>query len=89
MIYGAANRDERVFGDTAEHLDIARDPNPHLAFGFGEHFCLGAALARFEAKAVLEAMLDRFGEWRIVGAPEPLHSTMILGIKHLPVVLGS
>jgi len=88
MLYGAANRDERVFGQTAEDLDVTRDPNPHLAFGFGEHFCLGAALARLEGQVLFEELADRFGHWSVAGPPERLRSTMIRGIKRLPVVLS-
>jgi cytochrome P450 len=88
MLYGSANRDDRVFGQTAEDLDVTRDPNPHLAFGFGEHFCLGAALARLEGQALFEELIDRFGQWSVVGPPERLRSTMIRGIKRLPVVLS-
>jgi cytochrome P450 len=87
LLYGSANRDERVFGETAEDLDVTRDPNPHLAFGFGEHFCLGAALARVEARVLLEELIERFGHWSVVGPAERLRSTMIRGIKHLPVIL--
>jgi cytochrome P450 len=87
VLYGAANHDERVFGDTAEELDLTRHPNPHLAFGFGEHFCLGAALARMEARVLLEEMVDRFSDWDVVGPVERLRSTMIAGIKHFPVIL--
>jgi cytochrome P450 len=88
MLYGSANRDERVFGPTAEDLEVTRDPNPHLAFGFGEHFCLGAALARLEGRVLFEELADRFGQWNVVGSPERLRSTMIRGIKRLPVVLS-
>jgi cytochrome P450 len=88
LLYGSANRDERVFGPTAEDLDLTRDPNPHLAFGFGEHFCLGAALARLEGQVMFEELADRFGHWSVVGPPERLRSTMIRGIKRLPVVLS-
>ncbi|GAA2455129.1 hypothetical protein GCM10010191_87750 [Actinomadura vinacea] len=84
----AANRDERVFGETAEEFDVTRDPNPHLAFGFGEHFCLGAALARVEARVLFDELVDRFGHWSIVGPDERLRSRMIRGIKRLPVVLA-
>lgn len=48
MLYGAANRDEEIFGPTAEEFDITRNPNPHIAFGAGEHACLGAQLARWK-----------------------------------------
>jgi len=88
MLYGSANRDERVFGQSAEDLDVTRDPNPHLAFGFGEHFCLGAALARLEGRVLFEELADRFGHWSVAGPPERLRSTMIRGIKRLPVVLS-
>ena len=87
LLYGAANHDDRVFGPTADELDVTRDPNPHLGFGFGTHFCLGAALARLEAAVMLDELLDRFTGWRVVGPVQRLRSTMILGIKHLPVVL--
>jgi cytochrome P450 len=89
MLYGAANRDDRVFGPTADELDVGRDPNPHLGFGFGTHFCLGAALARLEAAAVFTEMLDRFQHWRVVGPVQRLRSTMIRGIKHMPVILDA
>jgi cytochrome P450 len=88
MLYGSANRDERVFGQSAEDLDVTRDPNPHLAFGFGEHFCLGAALARLEGQVLFEELTDRFRHWSLAGPPERLRSTMIRGIKRLPVILS-
>jgi len=58
LLYSAANRDPAVFGESAGTLDIARPENHHLAFGFGEHFCLGAMLARMEGRIVLEELLD-------------------------------
>jgi cytochrome P450 len=57
-ILGSANRDERHWGPTAAQFDVTRNPQGHLAFGFGNHFCLGAALARLEARLALEALLD-------------------------------
>jgi cytochrome P450 len=57
-ILGSANRDERHWGPTAAEFDVARNPQGHLAFGFGNHFCLGASLARLEARIALEALLD-------------------------------
>ncbi len=70
LLYAAANRDQEVFGTDADMLRIDRDPNPHLSFGFGPHFCLGAALARMEARVVLEELLDRF-----VGSSLPAQSS--------------
>ena len=61
MLYASANRDESVFGPTADRFDSARDPNPHVAFGFGPHFCVGAVLARLEGRVLLEELLSRFG----------------------------
>jgi cytochrome P450 len=69
MLYSSANRDEAVFGEDAEALDVTRRIDTHLAFGFGEHFCLGAMLARIEARVVLEEVLAR--GWRPVRAGEP------------------
>ena len=57
-ILGSANRDERHWGPTAARFDVTRNPQGHLAFGFGNHFCLGAALARLEARIALDALLD-------------------------------
>jgi cytochrome P450 len=59
LILGPANRDPRRFADP-ETLDLGREDNPHLAFGWGPHFCLGAALARLEARIVFAALLRRF-----------------------------
>jgi cytochrome P450 len=56
MLFAAANRDERAFPDP-DRFDTSRDPNPHLAFGFGVHFCLGASLARLELRIGLEELL--------------------------------
>lgn len=61
MSYLAANFDEAAFGPTAERFDITRSPNPHLAFGFGTHFCLGAMLARLEGRILFEELTARFG----------------------------
>jgi cholest-4-en-3-one 26-monooxygenase len=69
LLYGAANRDERVFDDP-EEFDVTRPMNHHVAFGFGTHFCLGASLARLELRVLFEEMLRRFPNWKLVG-PEP------------------
>jgi len=89
LIYQAANRDERVFGPTAEGFDITRSPNPHVGFGSaGPHFCLGAHLARREISAVLRELLTRVPDIRAAGEPDYLLSNFINGIKHLPYELS-
>jgi cytochrome P450 len=88
MWYASANRDEDVFDD-AYRFDVARAPNEHLAFGVGEHFCLGANLARLELQVMFEELLERLPGMRLAGPPERLRSNFIGGIKHLPVLLGS
>jgi cytochrome P450 len=89
MFYGSLNRDEDVFGTDADSFVVERDPNPHVAFGFGQHFCLGANLARLEARLMLEELLDRFPNLALDGELQRLRSTMIRGIKHMPVRLAA
>jgi cytochrome P450 len=88
MLYASANRDEAEFGPTADQFDIGRTPNHHVAFGFGVHFCLGAALARLEVAAVLDALLDR-GVTRIELAGEVgvSASNIIAGVTEAPLIL--
>ncbi|HVA02859.1 MAG TPA: cytochrome P450 [Acidimicrobiales bacterium] len=81
MLFASANRDERVFGPSASSFEVGRDPNPHLAFGQGNHFCLGAALARLEGRVVLEELLDRFADVGRVGAIERSPSSVVTGIR--------
>jgi cytochrome P450 len=64
-LIGAANRDERRFGQTAETFDISRAPRQHLTFGVGAHYCLGNALARIEGRVALDEILNRFPEWEV------------------------
>jgi methyl-branched lipid omega-hydroxylase len=86
MWYPAANRDESVFGPTAEQLDIARAPNHHQAFGSGgPHFCLGAWLARLEITCMLDELIQRLPDIHVSGEPVWAHSNFILGPIHLPV----
>jgi cytochrome P450 len=84
MWYGSVNRDEDVFPEPYR-FDITRTPNEHLAFGIGEHFCLGAGFARLELKVLFQELLRRFPDVDLDGPPERLRSTFIGGIKHLPV----
>jgi len=86
MLYASANRDESAFGATAEQFDVGRNPNPQVAFGFGHHFCLGAALARLELRAMYDALLDRFTTVEPAGDVERSSSFVIAGIKAAPVV---
>jgi cytochrome P450 len=86
LLYAAANRDDDVW-DHADALDVARTPDPaHLAFGFAEHFCLGANLARREARIVLSELLHRFPDYEVVGEATRTRQHMTPGIKTLPVV---
>ena len=85
--YLAANRDEAEFGPTADRFDIGRDPNHHVAFGTGPHFCLGAALARIELRAMLAALADRFGAIEPAGTVERSMSLVIAGVRRAPLVL--
>ncbi len=88
MIYAAANRDDTAF-DHPDGLDVTRQPNDHVAFGAGgPHFCLGASLARLEAKIMFEALLSRFDGLAVDGDPDSfprVHSNLIDGFAHLPI----
>jgi cytochrome P450 PksS len=89
-VLGSANRDERHF-EKPDVLDLARDPNRHLAFGRGGvHHCLGAPLARMEGQIALSALLRRFPGARLAMAPESLHwrrGLFLRGLEKLPLVL--
>jgi cytochrome P450 len=80
----SANRDERVFGD-AGTFRAAREPNPHLGFGHGVHFCLGANLARLELRILYEELIARFAAIELDGRPEWTRSNKHTGLRHLPV----
>ncbi len=86
MVYGAANRDPDVFGESAQCFDVSRTPNPHLAFGFGEHFCVGASLARLEGRVVMGEVLARWPRYRIVGELQRAASTLLRQISAVDVV---
>jgi cytochrome P450 len=86
MMYASANRDEAVFRDP-QRFDIARDPNPHVSFGFGEHFCLGASLGRLEARVFLEEFFTRFAKAELTGEPARMRSNELNAWKRIPVRL--
>ena len=87
LCYASANRDEAVFGADSERFDVTRrDARKHVAFGFGEHLCLGASLARLEARVMFEELVARGAEWSLAGEPRPLPSTLMNGMVEMPVV---
>ena len=86
LMYGSANRDEDVF-DEPQAFDVTRDPNPHIAFGFGTHFCLGAALARLELQVMFEELTKRLDDWAFtddIGARR-IPNAFVRGISELPI----
>jgi cytochrome P450 family 142 subfamily A polypeptide 1 len=86
MLYQCANRDEDVFREP-DRFDVTRDPNPHVAFGLGTHFCLGANLARMEMKVMIQEILTRLPDVRIAPGAGPARaaSTLVRGITSLPL----
>ncbi len=84
LVFGAANRDPRVF-EHADALDLARDPNPHLAFGAGIHFCLGAALARLELQVAFETLLLRMPGLELLETPAWKATYILRGLESLRV----
>jgi cytochrome P450 len=85
LLTGSAGRDEREY-PAADRFDVQRTFSRHASFGYGPHFCLGAALARIEIKAMLEALLDRFTVLEPAGEVERTASFVIAGISRAPVV---
>ena len=86
---GSANHDESIF-HFPEQFDMARNPNAHIAFGHGIHFCLGSTLARLEAQVVLKIILERLHDLRFDDeykqeALKPLHGVFFHGVNHLPL----
>ncbi len=88
LLYASANRDQAVFGSDAEEFRVRRDATRHLAFGFGEHFCLGAVLARMEGRIAFEELLARFSRIDLAGDVERLPSLIVRGIVRLPIAFA-
>jgi cholest-4-en-3-one 26-monooxygenase len=85
MYYASANRDEDMFGPTAMSFDITRSPNEHLAFGGGQHFCLGSSLAKLEMRILFEEVFRRLPDLQLSGKVRRLRSNFINGVKEIPV----
>ena len=84
LAYVSGNRDEEVFTD-ADKFDVGRDPNKHLSFGYGVHFCLGASLARMEMNSFFSELIPRITSIELAGEPELMATTFVGGLKHLPI----
>jgi cytochrome P450 len=84
LFYPSANRDEEIFEDPFS-FRIDRNPNRHLGFGVGEHFCLGAHLARLEMEVAYKFLLPRLEEVELIGPPDRLQSALVGGLKRLPI----
>ena len=86
QMLGAANRDPAIF-PAADHFDSQRQPNRHVAFGFGLHFCLGAPLARLEAPIAVQLILERLPKLRLAQpAAQWMHHSLVRGLASLRVV---
>lgn len=88
MSFASANRDKSVFAEP-DRFDVRRSPNPHLVFGHGPHFCLGAQLARVQMRALFDEVLRRTSALRPAGPPAYLRSNFQRGVKRLPVTWTS
>ncbi len=84
LSYVSANRDEDVF-ENPDKFDVGRDPNKHLSFGYGVHFCLGASLARMEINSFLSELIPRLDSIELAGDPELISTLFVGGLKRLPI----
>jgi cytochrome P450 len=86
LLTGSAGRDERKYGDDADEFDVHRHFDHHVSFGYGIHFCIGAALARMEGRIAIEEALKRFPEWEVdhEAAVRP-HTSTVRGWSNVPV----
>ena len=90
LMYSAANRDEDVFEDP-QRFDVTRNPNPHIAFGFGTHFCLGTSLARLELRIMFEQLVTRLDDWAYADdiGPRRLPNAFVRGITEFPITFSA
>jgi cytochrome P450 len=87
-LLGAANRDPRQFSEP-DTLDLTRNPNPHVGFGRGIHFCLGAPLARLEGQIAINALVQRFPKLELAGEPTRRDQITLRGLSSLPVATST
>jgi cytochrome P450 len=85
LIYPSANRDEAVFTDP-DTVDLARDPNPHIAFGFGTHFGLGAAVARLTLRVALEELTRQITNLRAASPPRYEANVFVKAVEHFELI---
>ena len=85
LIYPSANRDEAIFTDP-DTVDLARDPNPHIAFGFGTHFCLGAAVARLTLRVALEELTRQITNLRAASPPRYEANVFVKAVEHFELI---
>ena len=84
LLYPSANRDEDAF-DEPDQFRVDRNPNPHVGFGIGEHFCLGAHLARLELRVIFEELAARLESVELAGPVERMRSSFLGGVKRMPL----
>jgi cytochrome P450 len=89
LLYGSANRDEDIWPDPDQFDVLRRQPRPHLAFGFGPHVCLGANLARMEARVLFDELLRAFPDFQVTGPAVRGQSTLVAIVEQLPAVFGA
>ena len=84
LFYASANRDEDIF-EAPNSLQLDRDPNRHLGFGIGEHFCIGANLARATSGTLFKELVRRIDHVELAGEPQRVASNLVPGYKHMPI----
>jgi cytochrome P450 len=89
LLYGSANRDEDIWPHPDRFDVLRRGTRPHVAFGFGAHVCLGANLARMEARVVFEELLRAYPDFQVTGPAVRGRSTLVAIVEQLPAIFGT
>ncbi len=87
LLFGSANHDERAFSNP-ESLDLGRADNPHVSFGGGIHYCVGAPLAKIELEVALSSFARQVGEFAVEGKPDRVRSLVFRGLTTLPLSIN-